>query len=150
MLLYEAARLKDKALFNTVGERFKRHVEVASDQVYGGIFEILRNVDTNIWTLHKYSLVHEEVLIGALSIAEHTGAPWAKQMFAQMFIYVRDKFPLKKYGYPLWILKADRKVAFERHSDRVENYRHPRHLMYNLLSIDRMVKRGGKVANLFA
>src|SRR4029079_7239303 len=36
MVLYEAARLKDKRLFETCADRFKRHVEVAWDDVYGG------------------------------------------------------------------------------------------------------------------
>lgn len=149
MLLYEAARLQDKRLFASVAQRFQRHVDVAWDRVYGGVFELLRNVDGNDWVLHKYSLVQEEVLIGSLFIVEHTGASWARELFERMYNYVRERFPLRRYGHNLWILMADRKVTYEPHDTRVENYRHPRHLMYNLLSIQRMIDRGGRTSNLF-
>jgi mannose/cellobiose epimerase-like protein (N-acyl-D-glucosamine 2-epimerase family) len=150
MLLYEAARRRDRRLFERVADRFRHHVEVAWDRVYGGVFEVLENVDANLWTLHKYSLVQEEVLIGSLFIVEHLGFTWAKELFDRMYEYVQEKFPLKRYGYPLWILMANRKVDFEKHADRVENYRHPRHLMYNLLAIDRMIQRGGRLSGIFA
>ena len=149
MLLYEAARRKDRQLFERVAERFRRHVEVAWDRVYGGLFEVLKNVDDNLWTLHKYSLVHEEALIGSMCISEHLGQEWAKELFERIYGYVQEKFPLKRHGYSLWILMANRKVEFERHADRVENYRHPRHLMYNLLAIDRLIQRGGRPSGLF-
>jgi hypothetical protein len=79
-------------------------------------------------------------------------------MFGKMFVYVRDKYPLQRYGYPLWIIRGDRKVTFEprplegppfSEEQRVENYHHPRHLMLNLLSLDRMIRRGGAPSRLF-
>lgn len=149
MILYEAARIRDKKLFAAAVERFKRHVEVAWDDVYGGVFQGLTNVWKNEWVLDKVLWAQEEVLIGSLFIVEQTGDPWAKEMFGKMYTYVQDKYPLKKYGYPLWINSADRKVTFVTHYNRAENFHHPRHLMLNLLCIDRMLKRGGKVSNLF-
>jgi len=56
-----------------------------------------------------------------------------------MFDYVQANYPLKRYGFPLWISASDRKVTFERHATRVENFHHPRHLMLNLLSLERMM-----------
>jgi len=32
--------------------------------------------------------------------------------------------------------------AFKAMPKRIENYHHPRHLMLNLLSLDRMIKKG--------
>jgi hypothetical protein len=32
---------------------------------------------------------------------------------------------------------------------RVENFHHPRHLMLNLLALERMLRRGGGVSALF-
>jgi hypothetical protein len=90
-------------------------------------------VDKVLWA-------QEEVLIGTLCLVEHTGAPWAREMFGKMFTYVREKYPLQRHGYPLWINSADRKVTFQPHATRVENYHHPRHLMLNLLSLDRMIR----------
>jgi len=152
MMLSEAARLKDKKLFETFVERFRRHVEVAWDAVFGGVFRNLMNVDQNFWTLDKVLWAQEEVLIGSLFIYEHTGATWAREMFNQAFEYVQNKFPLKRHGSTLWIYGGNRKVEFEEFKTRpkrVEHYHHPRHLMLNLLCIERMLKRGGRVSNLF-
>jgi len=99
-------------------------------------------VDKVLWA-------QEEVLIGSLFVAEHTGAAWAGDMFRKMFEYVQAKYPLKQYGFPLWITSADRKVTFEKHAARVENFHHPRHLMLNLLSLERMIARGGTVSGVF-
>jgi len=143
MILYEALRRKDQALFDTAAERFRRHVEVAWDDVYGGVFHVLRNVDQNTWSLEKVLWAQAEVLIGCLFLLEHTGDPWARDMFGKMYTYVREKFPLKRHGYALWMHQGDRKVTFERHSTRVENYHHPRHLMLNLLSVERMMDETG-------
>ena len=150
MLLAEAVRRGDGKLFDTLAERFRRHVEVAWDDVYGGVFRGLPNVDKNVWNLDKVLWAQEEVLIGALSVLEHRGAAWAAEMFTRMHDYVRAKYPLKQYGFPLWIVSADRKVTFERHTNRVENFHHPRHLMLNLLALDRILARGGKTSGLFA
>lgn len=149
MLLYEAARRKDETLFDKVADSFRRHVEVAWDDVYGGVFRSLDNVNDNVWTVDKVLWAEEEVLIGSLFIIEHTGKQWAKEMFSKMFTYVQDKYPLRQYGYSLWILGADRKVTFEKEYARVGNFHHPRHLMLNLLSIERIIKRDSKLSDLF-
>ena len=149
MVLYEAYRLKDKTLFDRAAESFKRHVEVAWDDVYGGIFRSLNHVNKNIWALNKSQWAQEEVLLGTLFIIEHTGARWAKEWFSMMFTYIQEKFVLDKYGFPLWSDGGDRKGAFSRHTTRVELFHHPRHLMLNLLCLDRMIDRGGNVSNYF-
>jgi mannose/cellobiose epimerase-like protein (N-acyl-D-glucosamine 2-epimerase family) len=145
MLLYEAARRTDQKLFETAAERFRRHVEVAWDDVYGGVFRNLMNVEQNLWTLDKVLWAQEEVLIGSLFVIEHTGAPWARDWFARTWSYVQEKFPLKKHGSPVWMYAGNRKVEFEEFKmrpKRIENFHHPRHLMLNLLSLERMIKRG--------
>ena len=149
MLLGEAVRRKDQALFDTAAERFRRHVEVAWDDVYGGVFAVLHNVDQNLWALDKVLWAQAEVLIGTLLVVEHSGACWARDMFGQVYSYVREKFPLKPRGYALWMHQGDRKVTFQPHSTRVENYHHPRHLMLNLLSLQRMIERGGQPSGVF-
>jgi len=150
MLMYEAERRKDKALYDRTVEMFKRHVEISWDDVYGGAFRCLDHVDNNTWKVDKVLWLQEEVLIGTLFMIEHTGDRWAKEWFDKMYAYVMDKFPLKQYGYPLWILGADRKVTFVEKYGRVGNFHHPRHLMLNLKSIDRMIERDGKISGLFA
>ena len=82
-----------------------------------------------------------------MMIIERTGALWAKDMFDRMYAHVRAKYPLKSRGSPLWMYASDRRVtyeAFARMPKRVENYHHPRHLMLNLLSLERMIVRGAR------
>jgi N-acylglucosamine 2-epimerase len=153
MLLYEAARGTDRKLFETVAERLRRHVEVAWDDVYGGVFRNLMNVEQNLWTLDKVLWAQEEVLIGTMFVIEHTGAQWARDWFTRTWSYVQEKFSLKKYDSPIWMYAGNRKVEFEEFETRpkrVENFHHPRHLMLNLLSLERMIKRGGRVSKLFS
>lgn len=150
MVMYEAVREKDDGLFDLAAERFRRHVEVAWDDVYGGAFRSLDHVDNNVWKVDKVLWLQEEVLIGALFIVEHRGYDWAKEMFGRMFKYVQDKFPLKKHGFSLWMYGGDRKATFERHATRVENFHHPRHLILNLLSINRMLNRKDRVSGYFS
>ncbi len=149
MIMYEAVRRKDKTLFQTAYERFRRHVEIAWDDVYGGVFAGLDHIDENRWMLNKVLWAQEEVLIGALFAWEHTGDEWAREWYGRMYDYVLDKFPLKQYGFPIWNLAADRKVTFVRHYNRVGNFHHPRHLMFNMLTLDRIIKRNGRASGIF-
>jgi N-acylglucosamine 2-epimerase len=144
MVMDEAIRTRDRKLFDLACDRLKRHVEVAWDDVYGGVFRSLDDVDKNIWKLDKVLWAQEEVLIGTLCIIEHTGDPWALQWFDKMYRYVLDKYPLEQHGYSLWNIGGDRKVTFVKEGVRVENYHHPRHLMLNILSLDRIINAGGK------
>ena len=89
--------------------------------------------------MEKSLWAQEEVLVGTMILIEHTGDQWAKDFYEKMWNYVIDKFPLKQYGYPIWILYADRKITFEKNYDRIGHFHHPRHLMLNILSIERML-----------
>lgn len=151
MVLYEAVRRKDKALFDRAAAAFKRHCDVAWDDVYGGLFRSLNHVDKNIWETDKVGWLQQEGLIGALCLLEHTADPWAEAFFAKLHDWVMDKFPLKKRGYPLWIDGADRKVTFVegRQGRRAENFHYPRYLMLSLQALDRMIGRGGRVSGIF-
>ena len=148
MVFYEALRRGDRALYERAAKVFKRQVEVAWDDVYGGAFMSLTVGDDQMcYGTSKSLWLQEEVLIGTMFMVEHFGDEWAKHWYEKVYTYVLDKFPLKQYGYPIWILYADQKVTFEEHTNRVGNFHHPRHLMLNLLSIDRMIERGGKISN---
>lgn len=144
MLADEAVRRGDRKMLETAADRFRRHVEVAWDRVYGGVFRGASDIEQNLWVLDKVLWAQEEVLIGALLFWEHLGARWARHIFEKTFRYVQEYYPLRKRGFGYWITTADRKVTFEKHSDRIENYHHPRHLMLNLLAIERLIARGEK------
>ena len=140
MVMDEALRRSDRELFDRAAGRFRRHLEVAWDDVYGGVFHCARDIERNEWFLDKVLWAQEEALIGCLMLVEHAGDDWAREWFDRIFRYVQDRYPLSRYHLPLWITAADRKVTFVPHYHRIENYHHPRHLMLNLLAIERMIK----------
>ena len=138
MVMDEALRRKDASLFDVAAGRFRRHMEVAWDDVYGGLFRGVRNVDRNDWLLDKVLWEQEEAMIGCLLLIEHRGHAWEREMFDRLYRYVHDRYRLDRYGLPLWITAADRKVTFEPHYNRIENYHHPRFLMWSLLALQRI------------
>jgi len=146
MVMFEAARKKDAELFRRASDAFCRHVKVAADRVYGGFFRSLDHVDHYTWKVDKVLWLQEEVLIGTLFLLEHTGDAWARECFADTYRYVQEKFT--KPDYAFWISAGNRKLTeFQR--VRAEHYHHPRHLMLNLLTLNRMIERGGKVSGVF-
>lgn len=138
---------KDKALFKRSSDEFKRHVEIAKDNVFGGHYYAFENIPNNTYLLTKVRWLQEEILIGALILIEHTGDEWALNCFAQTEAYVREKFVRPEYAFV--IDSGDRKV--EKHSTvRAEHYHYPRQLMVSLLAFDRILKRGEKPSGLFS
>lgn len=147
MVLHEAIRRRDRNLFETTHRAFRRHVEVARDPVYGGYFRSLDHVDDFRWKTDKVLWLQEEVLIGALTLVEHTADPWAITCFEQTDAYVSETFVRPEW--PFWIHAGDRTVT-DHPVNRVEHYHHPRHLMLNLLAVERMIGRDGRVSDLFS
>ena len=148
MMLKEAMRRKDREMFDLVADRFRRHIEVAWDDVYGGVF---RGVNVNgSFIFDKVLWAQEEVLIGCLILLEHTNLDWPDHWFGKMMQYVEEKYSLKPHGYPMYIMGGDRKVTFRPHVSRKGNYHRPRHLMHNLLALDRIIARDGKVSDFWS
>ena len=134
-------------MFHLVAERLQRHIEGAWDDVYGGVF---RGVNVNgSFIFDKVLWAQEEVLIGCLILLEHTGLDWPDHWFGRMWQYVEEKFSLKPHGYPLYSMGGDRKVTYQPHVSRKGNYHRPRHLMHNLLALDRIIARGGMVSEFW-
>ena len=144
MVMDEALRRKDKGLYDLAVKRLKRHTEVAWDDVYGGLFRCLENIDLNIWQVDKVLWEQAELLIGTMNMIEHTADPWAFCWFEKTYNYVMENYPLKKHGFPLWNFSGDRKMTFVEEYERIENYHHPRHLMLNILSLERILKNGNR------
>lgn len=146
MVMYEAVRRQDRELYERAGEAFKRHVTVAHDAVYGGYFRSLDHVDENRWKVDKVLWLQEEILIGTMLMIEHTGDEWAREIFLKTHDYVQEKFVHP--GFRFWTSGGDRTLE-EYNSSRAEHYHHPRHLMLNLLALDRIIERGGEPSGLF-
>jgi N-acylglucosamine 2-epimerase len=145
-VMAEAVRTKDSNLFKTAGEAFRRHVNVAADKLYGGYFEILYHADNYTWAQSKSAWCQQEVLIGALLLIEHTGDLWAQECFSESDAYVREKMVCPDFAF--WTFGGGRKVLNPA-TGTVEHYHTPRHLMRNMLALERMMKRGGRVSGLF-
>lgn len=137
MVMDEALRRRDPALFDRAASLFRRHVELAWDHVYGGLYCNLRHVDNNTWKLDKVLFPQQEALIGLLMLVEHRGDAWAAGRFYQLNAWAHEKYPLTAHGSPLWQITANRFVDFTPGATRVENYHHPRFLMLNLLALRR-------------
>jgi N-acylglucosamine 2-epimerase len=158
MVMDEADRRGDRALWDTCAERIHRHLDVGWDHVYGGIAQWV-NVDqggfrwppeTPVGTNFAFRFVGEfnymktlwgmnEVLIATLRVFERTGAEWAARYFG-MAHEVSENFQFKKRGLPGYVLFTDRRFTFEPHAARQDNYHPIRQLMLNILTLDRMIQ----------
>ncbi len=145
MTMVEALRIGDRRLFELCAARFRRHVEVAWDDVHGGLFRALQ-IHTNTFTLDKVLWLQEEGLIGCLLLMEHTEDEWAWTWFARIFDWIEAHAALKRHGLPLYQTAGDRMMTFQPHVTRKENYHHPRCVMRCLLALERMIERGGAVS----
>lgn len=144
IILQHAVRTGDRPLFTSASERLRRHAVVAWDDVYGGFFRSLNNVEANEWALNKLLWVQEEVLTALLIVIEHTGAAWAQQLFDRTLAYVQSAFYVSRWGTRFWISGGDRQVTREPNLARVEHYHHPRRLMLGILTLERMLASGGR------
>lgn len=152
MTLYEAVRRRDRALFEENAVMFRRNLEVGWDDVYGGVFVTLEDVEENRFSLGKAGWGQMEDLVGLLCVIEHTGDQWAKDWFERLYTWTMEKFPLKPYGLPLWQDYSGRKADFVRGESgrRAENLHYPRYLMMSLEALDRILERDGAVSSIFA
>jgi len=147
MVMREAARRKDPALFNRAADAFLRHVEVSWDDVYEGAFASLEDVEANTWGLSKSAWSQVEVLTGCLVLLEHRDDPRARDMFGRMYAHFQSRYSLESKGCPIWHLGGDRKLASIRPGTG-DIYHIPRWLMTSVGILERMVARGGRVSGL--
>ena len=163
MVMDEANRRKDAALWATCAERIRHHLDVGWDYVYGGLSQWV-NVDhpcyqwpvetppgthlelhfTGEYEYMKPLWAQNEVLVAALTVFERTHAEWAARYFEMSFNIINEKFSQKNRGYPAgYILFADRRITPQPHVGRQDNYHPLRQLILNILTLDRMIRRGG-------
>ncbi|MEN6560316.1 MAG: AGE family epimerase/isomerase [Acidobacteriota bacterium] len=149
MIMYEAVRRGDRKLFDEAARVFRRHADASADGVYGGVFNDLEDVDANTWSLAKIFWAQAFVLIGSLQVVEHEGLAWAKDMFTRQFEYVESRCRLERWGFPLMIDSADRRISALPKAVRKDIYHHPRYLMLCLEALERMAGRGGRTSGVF-
>lgn len=160
MVMDEANRRKDSALWNTCAERMHHHLDAGWDQIYGGISQWL-NVDqggyqwppeTPVGTNFAFGFTGEynymktlwgmnEVMVGCLNVFERTEADWAAKYFGLAYQIINEKFSQKKRGLPGYTLFTDRRFTPQPHVARQDNYHPLRQPMLNLLTLDRMLEK---------
>ena len=158
MVMEEADRRQDAALWKTCAERIRHHLEAGWDYIYGGLSEWV-NVDhpcyqwpaetppgthlelhfTGEYEYMKSMWAQSEVMVATLNIFERTRAEWATRYFEMAFHVINEKFSQKKRGYPAgYVLFTDRRITSPPHVARQDNYHPLRQLMLNILTLDRM------------
>ena len=163
MVMDEAIRRRDAALWETCAERIRRHLDAGWDHVYGGLIQWV-NVDQAGYQwppetppgtgleLHfagEYEYMKtlwglNEVMVATLNVFEHTRAEWAARYFNLAHQLVKEKFSQKSCGYPAgYMLFAARRMAPQPHVARQDNYHPARQMMLNILTLDRMMHRSG-------
>jgi mannose/cellobiose epimerase-like protein (N-acyl-D-glucosamine 2-epimerase family) len=160
MIMDEALRRQDTALYDLCADRLRHHLDVGYDHIFGGLADSINvnqgayqwPVDTPVGTNYQFREVGEykwvktswafdEVLISTMSVIENRGSEWAVRYFNHAWDTFDKKMSLKAHGLPLFNAFAEREMAFQPHVVRQENYHHARQLMLNLLALDRMIKR---------
>jgi N-acylglucosamine 2-epimerase len=142
-VMAEAVRRKDGELFEQSEKAFKRHVEVAADKLYGGHFEVLYNANTYSWSPSKSAWCQQEVSIGTLISMEHTGHRWAEQCFNEGDAYMMEKMQTPQFAF--WTFGGGRKVDTPS-TKTAEHYHTPRYLMRNMLALQRIMSRKGRIS----
>jgi hypothetical protein len=161
MLMDEADRRRDAAMWQTCVERIRRHIDAGWDHVYGGLVEWV-NVDQGCYQwppelppgtdleLHfagEYEYMKtlwglNEVMVATLMVLERQWTDWAAWYFEQSYQLIKVKFCQKSRGYPAgYMLFVDRKMVAPPHVARQDNYHPMRQLMLNILTLDKMIQR---------
>ena len=162
MVMDEANRRHDEALWKTCAERLHHHLNAGWDYIYGGLCQWI-NLDhpsyqwpvetppgthqqlhfTGEYEYMKCLWCQDEVLVATLNVLERTGSEWAAEYFGMAYQIVNEKFWQKERGYPAgYMLFADRRMTLQPHVGRQDNYHPLRQLMLNILTLDRMIARG--------
>jgi N-acylglucosamine 2-epimerase len=162
MLMDEANRRHDEALWQTCAERIRHHLDVGWDYVYGGLSQWINvghacyewpaeqppGTDLELHFTGEYEYMkplwaQNEVLVATLYVFELTRAEWAARYFQMAYDIIDRKFSQRERGYPAgYILFADRQVAPQPHVGRQDNYHPIRQLILNLMTLDRMIGQG--------
>ena len=138
MIMWEADRRGDRALFDRAAAAFRRHVTVSWDDVYGGVYPGADDVEANRWQTSKQMWAQVEVLVGCLLLAAKTGDTWADDMFGRAYRYFYDNFSLADEGCPMLLLGGDRKLDPYKRPGVGGIFHQPRWMMLSLNFLDEL------------
>jgi len=150
MVMFEAKRSGDTKLFTDAENLVKRYMEISWDYIFDGfgdghyyVFDgpgRSRDMHYGIKTMWS----HCEALIALLHIYELTGELWAKDWYERVWLYSIEAFSTPN---GVWKQAVDRFGGDMQRpgipANRKGNYHYPRMLMFNMLSLDRMIANQG-------
>ena len=88
---------------------------------------------------------HTEILVGCMLVIENTGETWAREWYQRTWEYVIKTFCLGVGAWEQAVNRQGEPISREKwgiNPMRRGNYHQPRFLMLNILSLNRMIKRG--------
>jgi len=153
IVMHEALRTGDRALFDTAKNRVRRLLEMCWDYVFDGWgdgnFFVHRTPEHGRGPEYdvKTMWAHCEILIACMAVLEYTGEVWAKEWYERARAFTLRC--MANTGCGVWRQAVDRygkdlkRVGVS--SKRKGNFHQPRCLMMNLLSLDRMIHNAGKL-----
>ena len=157
MVMDEAGRRGDAALFDRAKERVLDLLEIGWDHIYGGVvyginvgqgcFEwpVVQPAGMTV-EFHERGEVNyvkshwsvSEVLIATLMAYERGRNEWAARYFRQAKDVNDKKLSLRPRSYPLHLLFTDRLFTYQPHTMRKDNYHYMRAVMHCLTLLDRL------------
>jgi mannose/cellobiose epimerase-like protein (N-acyl-D-glucosamine 2-epimerase family) len=151
-VMFEALRLKDRTLFDTAVKRILHYIEIGWDYVFEGFGDLHYWVyDGDGRTREKMYGVksmwsHAELMIATMHILEYTGDIMAQKWYERIRDYSYRVFDTE---YGVWRQAVDRSGKDKKRKEvynpkRKDNYHYSRYLILNLLSLERVIKNGGK------
>lgn len=152
LVMSEAVRTGDRALFDTAKGRVRRFVEMGWDYVFGGLgdedFLVFGNSrqPRGPYLDVKTMWSQCEAMIGCMMIFERTGEAWAREWYERLRGFALKTMPVPSHG--VWRQAVNRTGGDLKRAGystkRKDNYHQARYLMLNLLSVERMLasKRG--------
>jgi N-acylglucosamine 2-epimerase len=153
IMIREATRQGDRAMFDTSKDLFRRYVTLAWDPIFEGfgdghyyVFDGPERTRTKLYGIKSMRL-HTDVLAATLHILEYTGDPWALEWFEKTRAWA-----IKHFDTPtgVWRQAVDRygndaQLPGEAPNLR-DNFHQARSMMYILLALERMMKNEGKLS----
>lgn len=151
MIMYYALQKNNMVLFNKVKNNFRRYIELGWDNIFDGFanedFYVFAGDDRlqGINYSTKTMWAHTEILIGCMMVIENTGEAWAMDYYNRTWEYLKKTYCLEAGAWEQAVNRKGEPISREKwgiHPMRRGNYHQPRFLMLNILSLDRMIKKG--------
>ena len=154
IVMLEAIRQGDRALFETSKNLIHRYIDLGWDHVFQGfgdghyyVFDGPERTRDKLYGV-KSMWSHTEIMLATLHIIEFTGESWAREWYERARTY-----SLKHFDTPcgVWRQAVDRFGNDVQREGipvtRRDNFHPARYMMMNILCLDRMMKNKGDLSD---